>query len=293
MSLLSSRKCHLYWPLQELESCHLLYNLLSTKNFEPELYRCSSSLIFTLLYGRRFQSGEDQDLKQTEDLATSTLQAVSFGNWAVDIFPVLNRLPKIFAKWKRVGDDLHGRRCELYGKNAANALNTPSWNWTKQSVLYDEHPVSHKDLVFLLGEVYETASHTTAGALVAILACVTNPAAMRHVQDELDKHVGSSRLPTLADISMLPYTQSFIQEVLRWRPLAPGGIPHSPIRDDNFLGFHIPKGAIVNASHWCLEMDKNIFERPEEFIPERWMNNDELPTASFGFGKELFHVSIL
>lgn len=80
MSLLNSRRCHLYSPLQELESRNLLYNLLSTNDFEPELYRCSSSLIFALLYGRRFQSGEETDLKETEHLATSALQAVSFGN---------------------------------------------------------------------------------------------------------------------------------------------------------------------------------------------------------------------
>ncbi|KAF4506522.1 hypothetical protein G6O67_006599 [Ophiocordyceps sinensis] len=286
MSLLNSRRCRLYSPLQELESRHLLYNLLSTDDFEPELYRCSSSLIFTLLYGRRFQTGQETDLKQTEHLATSALQAVSFGNWLVDIFPVLNKLPRFLAKWKRVGDDFHNRRAELYGRNAANALGLPCWNWTKQSVLHDAHEASHKELVFLLGEIYETASHTTAGALVvAILACVSYPAVVRRVQDELDEQVGPDRLPGLSDMSNLPYTQAFVQEVLRWRPLAPGGIPHSPIRDDNYRGFVIPKGAIVNASHWCLEMDDEIFHSPEEFIPERWMENDGLPTAGFGFGR--------
>lgn len=204
----------------------------------------------------------------------------------MDIFPALNRLPRFLAKWKRVGDDFHNRRAELYGKNAANALDMPSWSWAKQSIVHDAHPVSHKELVFLLGEIYETASHTTAGALVvAILACVSYPAAVRRVQDELDTQIGRDRLPNLNDVPNLPYTQSFVQEVLRWRPLAPGGIPHSPTRDDNYRGFLIPKGAIVNASHWCLEMDEEVFHSPEEFIPERWMDNSDLPTAGFGFGR--------
>ncbi|PFH57441.1 hypothetical protein XA68_15047 [Ophiocordyceps unilateralis] len=286
MSFLSGPKSRLYRPLQELETRQLLSNLLSTSNFEAELYRFSSSLMFALLYGRRFVTGEESDLKQTEELATSALQVVSFGNWIVDIFPVLNCLPHFLAKWKRVGDDFHNRRAVLYDNNVANALARPSWNWSKQSFLHDAPSVSRKQLAFLLGELYETGSHTTSGALlVAILACVCYPQAMRSVQDELEAHVGPDRLPSFDDFPNLPYTQSFVQEVLRWRPLAPGGVPHSPIKDDTFEGFHIPKGATVIANHWSLDMDEDVFARPEEFMPERWIKNPDLPIAAFGFGR--------
>lgn len=138
----------------------------------------------------------------------------------------------------------------------------------------------------LLGEMYETASHTTAGALVvAVLACVTYPAAMRNVQNELDSCVGNERLPDFEDIQHLPYTRAFVQEVLRWRPLAPGGLPYSPLKDDYYEGFLIPKGTTVIATHWCLEMDGDVFHDPEEFIPERWLENANLPMTAFGFGR--------
>ncbi|PHH84216.1 hypothetical protein CDD83_2302 [Cordyceps sp. RAO-2017] len=286
MSFLNSSKCQLYRPLQDLESRHLLFNLLSSDDFDTELYRYSSSLIYTLLYGRRFATGHESDLKLTEELATAVLQAVSFGNWIVDIFPCLNFLPRCLAKWKRVGDEFHNRRAKLYEINAAKALGRRSWNWTKQSVLHDVPSITRKELTFLLGELYETGSHTTAGALVvAILACVSYPEAVRRVQDELDHHVGSERLPGFQDMPNLPYTQSFVQETLRWRPLAPGGIPHSPLEDDDYQGYHIPEGATVIASNWTLEMDENVFYRAEDFIPERWIKNAELPIAAFGFGR--------
>ncbi|RDA87773.1 hypothetical protein CP532_2444 [Ophiocordyceps camponoti-leonardi (nom. inval.)] len=286
MSFLSSSKSRLYRPLQELESRQLLFNLLSTGEYEAELYRFSSSLMFSLLYGKRFITGQEWDLKQTEELATSALQVVSFGNWIVDIFPFLNCLPHFLAKWKRVGDEFHDRRAQLYDMNVANALARPSWNWCKQSFMRDAPPVSRKELAFLLGELYETGSHTTSGALlVAVLACVCYPQAMRKVQDELEARVGSDRLPSFDDFADLQYTQSFVQEVLRWRPLAPGGVPHSPTKDDTFQGFHIPKGATVIANHWSLEMDDSVFARPNEFMPERWIKDPDLPIAAFGFGR--------
>ncbi|PHH76622.1 hypothetical protein CDD80_1377 [Ophiocordyceps camponoti-rufipedis] len=286
MSFLSSPKSRLYRPLQELETRQLLSNLLSTTKFEAELYRFSSSLMFALLYGKRFVTGQEKDLKQTEELATSALQVVSFGNWIVDIFPVLNCLPRYLAKWKRVGDEFHERRAVLYDQNVANALARPSWNWCKQSFIHDKPPVSRKELAFLLGELYETGSHTTSGALlVTILACICYPQAMRNVQDELESQVGSDRLPSFDDFPHLPYTQSFVQEALRWRPLAPGGVPHSPITDDTFEGFDIPKGSTVIANHWSLDMDDNVFVRPEEFLPERWLKDPNLPISAFGFGR--------
>lgn len=38
------------------------------------------------------------------------------------------------------------------------------------------------------------------------------------------------------------------------------------------------------AVHWSLETDEQVFQRPEDFMPKRWLSAD-LPLASFGYGK--------
>ena len=287
-SFLNSRKSQLYRPMQEFESRQLLFNLLSTNDFEHEFYRYSSSLMFVLLYGRRLVKGDELELKQIEKLINSIFENTSLGNWLVDSFPVLNHLPRPLAKWKVVGDQLHSEQARLNENNFVNALNTISWNWCKQSFLKDTPSVSREELTFVLGEIFGAGSRTTAGALnVAILACVTYPDAMRHAQRELDMNIGSERLPNFDDLPNLPYTRSFIEEVLRWRPLTPAGVAHSLTRDDEYCGFVIPRGASVVANHWSLEMDEKTFQCPEDFIPERWMKNADLPLAAFGFGKRV------
>lgn len=71
------------------------------------------------------------------------------------------------------------------------------------------------------------------------------PEAQKKAQEEIDRVVGSDRLPTLADRENMPYIQALIKEVLRWHPGSPLGIPHTSTQDDVYNGYFIPKGSIL------------------------------------------------
>ena len=53
------------------------------------------------------------------------------------------------------------------------------------------------------------------------LAMVLHPEAQRKAQDELDRVVGTDRLPDFTDEPALPYVTALMKEVLRWRPVGP------------------------------------------------------------------------
>jgi hypothetical protein len=63
------------------------------------------------------------------------------------------------------------------------------------------------------------------------------------------------------------------------------GIPHSPIKDDEYLGYRIPKGAMVLPN--LLAMDDESLQDPHEFRPERWLQNPDQPLRIFGFGRKV------
>ena len=50
-----------------------------------------------------------------------------------------------------------------------------------------------------------------------------HPEIQHKAQAEIDRVIGSDRLPTLADQPNLPYVNALVKEVLRWNPVGPLG----------------------------------------------------------------------
>ena len=72
----------------------------------------------------------------------------------------------------------------------------------------------------------------------------THPHVLEKARKLTDDVIGNrtARLPTLDDRKHLPYIEAIIRETLRWRQVAPLGVPHTTTEDDVFKGYFIPKG---------------------------------------------------
>ncbi|KAK4941990.1 hypothetical protein LTR10_018171 [Elasticomyces elasticus] len=295
-SCLNIRVSQSYQPLQDLESKQLVYELLSTNDFKSRYHRYTSSLMFALAYGRRCPHGDEPEIQGADQVNANFLYAGRVGTWAVDALPVLNRLPKFLAPWKRQADRFYNLESRLHTENMQNGLATPSWNMTKQiSSMKEAQIMRLLEVAYDIGIIYEAGIDTTNIALeVFTLAAVLNPDFVQTAQRQLDEVVGPDRLPSFADKPSLPYIDAVVKEVLRWRPVSAGGIPHAVTQDDEYLGYRIPKGATVIGNHWSIHLDENIFPEPMRFRPERWLENPNLPLHAFGFGRRVCtgqHVS--
>ena len=49
------------------------------------------------------------------------------------------------------------------------------------------------------------------------------PSVLRRAQEEIDRVVGSDRLPTFSDRKDLPYINALAKETLRWESVTPTG----------------------------------------------------------------------
>ena len=55
-----------------------------------------------------------------------------------------------------------------------------------------------------------------------------NPDAQTKAQEEIDRVIGTDRLPTFEDESKLPYVSALSREVFRWQQVAPFGMSSFP-----------------------------------------------------------------
>ncbi|CAL0335312.1 unnamed protein product [Lupinus luteus] len=93
-------------------------------------------------------------------------------------------------------------------------------------------------------------------------------------------------------ISKVPYLGAIFHETLRKHspaPIVPLRFAHE---DTEIGGYHIPAGSQIAINIYGCNMDKKEWENPEQWIPERFLDekydpNDLYKTMAFGGGKRI------
>jgi len=112
-----------------------------------------------------------------------------------------------------------------------------------------------------------------------------NPDARQKLRTEIQNVLGS-RLPTVADIPALVYTDRVIKESMRLYPPA-WSLAREVVKEFEVEGYRVPAGANVVMSQWLLQRDPRFFHDPTRFDPDRWGTEgcQRLPRfAYFPFG---------
>lgn len=131
----------------------------------------------------------------------------------------------------------------------------------------------------------DTSALTTEWAMALLL---THPEAMRKARAEIETSVGTARLVEESDIANLPYLQCVVKETLRLRPVGPVIPAHEAMEDCAVGGFRVRRGTMVLVNAWLIHRDPRLWEAPEEFRPERFLDataTAAAPLLPFGLGR--------
>ncbi|XP_066355669.1 cytochrome P450 81Q32-like [Miscanthus floridulus] len=142
-------------------------------------------------------------------------------------------------------------------------------------------------VLILLSAGTDTSALTTEWAMALLL---THPEAMRKVTAELHTNVGTSRLVEESDIANLPYLQCVVKETLWLCPVGPVLPAHEAMEDCTVGGFHVRRGTMILVNAWAIHRDPKLWEAPEEFRPERFLDAGMVTTVTapllpFGLGR--------
>lgn len=110
---------------------------------------------------------------------------------------------------------------------------------------------------------------TTANALAWTFYLLSqNPESERKFHAELGE-VLDGRAPVPEDYGRLKYTEHIFAESMRLYPPA-WTIGRLAEAEHDFGGYEIPPKSLVLASQYVMHRDARFWERPDEFVPERW-----------------------
>jgi cytochrome P450 len=136
----------------------------------------------------------------------------------------------------------------------------------------------------------ESSAVTVEWALSELLK---KPEVFAKATEELDRVVGRSRWVTEKDIPSLPYVDAIVKETMRLHPVAPMLVPRLSREDTSVGGYDIPAGTRVLVSVWSIGRDPELWDAPEEFMPERFIGSrldvkgQDYELLPFGSGRRM------
>ncbi|KAL7640123.1 UNVERIFIED_CONTAM: hypothetical protein RMT77_009537 [Armadillidium vulgare] len=154
--------------------------------------------------------------------------------------------------------------------------------------------LSEMDLVVSLSDIFGAAFQTTATTMIwGLFYLAKFPHVQKRMQKEIDEVLPNGTQVTLEDKLRLPYTEAFINEVLRCSALNRFILPRTVIKDTKIGENIVPKDSVIFGFTEAVHFDSKYYDSPKEFRPERFLNDAgkfEAPKEgflAFGIGKRL------
>ncbi len=117
-----------------------------------------------------------------------------------------------------------------------------------------------------------TTTSNTFYSLINILAHKRK--VQESILDEINRVVSPGYPVRVQDKHAMPYTRALIYEVLRYTSVVPVTVSHRAVEKVRIGGYTIPKGTRVLPNLWALHHDPEFWKDPEEFRPERFLDED-------------------
>ncbi|KAF7789958.1 hypothetical protein EIP86_000906 [Pleurotus ostreatoroseus] len=284
----------------------LLLRLLERpEDFMAHLRHSAGAVIMAIAYGIDVLPKDDPYVDIAERALVTLNATCNTGSYLVDYLPALQYIPSWMpgAKFKRqaavwyqyVMDLTHvpyaavkqamseGTAAPSVVATLLNKLDPNEDNTRIEGVIRD-----------VAGAAYTGGADTSVSSLgTLVYALVLHPEVQRKAQAELDRVIGTDRLPMLEDRDQLPYITAIFRESLRWHPVIPLSVTHAVTEDDEYLGYDIPKGSLIVGNIWAILHDETKYPNPEAFNPDRFMTPEgtldpKVPNSeefAFGFGR--------
>ncbi|XP_049911350.1 cytochrome P450 2J2-like [Epinephelus moara] len=268
-----------------LEESHHLQEAMEKEKGEPFdpvplLNNAVANIICQIVFGRRFDYSDHNFQSMLRNLTEMAYLEGSIWALLYDAFPALMKhLPGphngIFSNSQcleaSIRAEVERHKLDLDPSNPRDYIDT---------FLIEEKHTRNSDLGFTEGnlvlcclDLFLAGSETTSKTLQwGLIYLIKNPHIQDKVQAEIDRVIGQTRQPSMADRPNLPYSDAVIHEIQRMGNIVPLNGLRMAAKDTTVGGYVIPKGTSVMPNLTSVLFDKTEWETPDTFNPEHFLD---------------------
>ncbi|KAK4483053.1 hypothetical protein RD792_010229 [Penstemon davidsonii] len=259
--------------------------------------------MYRIMFDRRFESEDDALFVKLKALnGERSRLAQSFEYNYGDFIPILRPFLKGYLKICR---EVKERRLRLFKdyfvderKKLASTkpINNDGLKCAIDHILdaQQKGEINEDNVLYIVENINVAAIETTLWSVEwGIAELVNHPEVQKKLRDEIDTVLGPGVQITEPDTHKLPYLQAVIKETLRLRMAIPLLVPHMNLHDAKLGGFDIPAESKILVNAWWLANNPAQWKKPEEFRPERFLeeeskveaNGNDFRYLPFGVGR--------
>ncbi|KAI3759205.1 hypothetical protein L6452_06830 [Arctium lappa] len=278
---------------------------LSSKhvNLSEIMKSVTSNMMLRVGFGKRYQDGHERE----EVLRLiNEVQVVSADFFVSDLWPGLpfvSLVDRLLGKVDRVEKcfDYFDSFLQKLIDEHVNPQNPNSHEEEEDFVdillrlkkdrLFD---LTYDHIKAILMDVLVAGTDTTASTVVwAMTALIKNPKVMKKAQEVVRIVVGKKDKIDEDDLPKLTYLKAVIKETLRLYPPAPLLVPRETTKEAILHGYKIKPKTLVFVNALAIGRDPECWERPEEFLPERFVGSaidfrgNDFKFIPFGGGRRI------
>nr|BAD06417.1 cytochrome P450 [Asparagus officinalis] len=286
--LLSAKMVQSFRLMREEEVSSMLTRISGLVNMSEVLNLFTSKILFNAISGKFFVEEEGRInvfcKLIRENIAILAQLSVS------DFFPSLGWLDLVFGvgararatakKWDDVLDEViedHVKRSNETG-DADDQEERADFVSVLMALQEDDNTgftLNRNIIKAILQDMIAAGTETSFLVLDwGMTELVRNPGTMKKLKDEVRSVAGSETVVREEDISKMFYLKAVIKEILRLHPPVPLLIPRESMDHCNVQQYEVPSKTRVLINAWSMGRDPKVWEDPEEFRPERFLDSD-------------------
>ncbi|PON41124.1 Cytochrome P450, E-class, group I [Parasponia andersonii] len=248
------------------------------------------NIMYRMMFDTKFESLEDPlFIEATKFNSERSRLAQSFEYNYGDFIPLLRPFLRGYLNKCR---DLQSRRLAFFNNyfvNKRREIMAANVEKHKISCAIDhiidaekKGEISKENVLYIVENINVAAIETTLWSMEwAIAELVNHPTVQSKVREEI-RAVLKGEPVTESNLNKLPYLQATVKETLRLHTPIPLLVPHMNLEEAKLGGYTIPRESKVVVNAWWLANNPAWWKKPEEFRPERFLEEEGSTEAVAG-----------